>query len=139
MWFAHIKLSSVFMFIQHNSWLFPLPEDIAPFHRKKKELTLQDGCVLWDKRAIIPEKLQLQLLEELHFAYVGICRMKSLARSFIWWPSLEADIEKLAADWEPCKITVAMPTAVAMHLWQHPSGPWKEYISTMVNGITTSF
>ena len=107
MWFAHIKLSSVFMFIQHNSWLFPLPEDIAPFHRKKKELTLQDGCVLWDKRAIIPEKLQLQLLEELHFAYVGICRMKSLARSFIWWPSLEADIEKLAADCESCKITAA--------------------------------
>ena len=52
-----------------------MPEDIAPFHRKKEELTLQDDCVLWWKRVIIQTKLQL--LAELHFDHIGICRMKS--------------------------------------------------------------
>ena len=118
-------LSRVFTYVQHNSWPFPMPEEIAPFHRKKEELTLQDGCLLWGKRVIIPSKLQPQLLAELHFGHVGICRMKSLARSFVWWPDLDTAIEKLTKDCEPCKVTAAMPAAVARHPWQHPSGPWE--------------
>ena len=118
-------LSQVFTYVQYNSWPFPMPEEIAPFHRKKEELTLSDGCLLWGKRIIIPQKLQPQLLAELHFGHVGICRMKSLARSFVWWPGLDDAIEKLTKDCDPCKVTAAMPAAVARHPWQHPSGPWE--------------
>ena len=60
-------LSRVFTYVQHNSWPFPMPEEIAPFHRKKEELTLQDGYLLWEKQVIIPSKLQPQLLAELHW------------------------------------------------------------------------
>jgi len=51
--------------------------------------------------------------------------MKYLARSFIWWSSLDADVEKLATDCEPCKVTAAMPAPMARHPWQHPSTPWE--------------
>jgi len=55
----------------------------------------------------------------------GIFRIKSLARSFIWLPGLDVDVEKLVTDCEPCKVTAAMPTPVASYLWQHPSTPWE--------------
>ena len=60
--------------------------------------------------------------------------MKSSAHSFIWWPGLDDAIEKLTKDCEPCKVTAAMPPAVARHPWQHPNAPWEGCISTMVNG-----
>ena len=118
-------LSRVCTYVQHNSWPFSIPEEIAPFHRKKEELTLSDGCLLWGKRVIVPSKLQPQLLAELHFGHIGICRMKSLACSFIWWPGLDNAIEKLTNDCELCKVTAAMPPAVARHPWQHPNAPWE--------------
>ena len=104
---------------------FPLPEELVPFHRKKNELTLHDGCLLWGKRIIIPQKLQSRLLEELHVGHVGVCRMKALARSYIWRPGLDKAIEETAAHCEPCKVTAAMPKSVVRHPWQLPNAPWE--------------
>ena len=102
-----------------------MPEELAPYHHKKDEMTIHDGCLLWGKCVIVPWKLHSKLLEELHVDHVGVCRMKALARSFIWWPGLDKAIEEIAAQCEPCKITVAMPKAVSRHPWQLPNGPWE--------------
>ncbi len=42
---------------------------------------------------VIPAKCQDALLKELHESHPGISRMKSLARSHISWPKMDADIE----------------------------------------------
>ena len=47
------------------------------------------------------------------------------SRSFIWWPGLDKAIEEMAAQCEPCKITVAMPKSVVRHPWQLPNAPWE--------------
>ena len=110
-------LSRVFTCVQHGTWPFPMLEELVPFHWKKEELTLHDGCLLWGKRVIIPQKLQSRLLEELHVGHIGICRMKGLARSFIWWPGLDKAIEETAAHCEPCKTMTAMPKPAARYPW----------------------
>ena len=51
--------------------------------------------------------------------------MKSLARSHIWWPNLDIDIEAITAQCEACKTTTAMPARAAHHPWQYPSSPWE--------------
>ena len=50
--------------------------------------------------------------------------MKALARSYIWWPKLDEDIEKLSANCEECGITANMPPVFSYHPWQQPHGPW---------------
>ena len=46
--------------------------DLVNYHQKKEELTLHDGCVLWKKHVIIPQKLQSRLLGELYIEHIGV-------------------------------------------------------------------
>ncbi|KAL5510419.1 hypothetical protein EMCRGX_G005959 [Ephydatia muelleri] len=50
--------------------------------------------------------------------------MEALARSYIWWPKLDEDIEKLSANCEKCGITANTPPVFSYHPWQQPHGPW---------------
>ena len=111
--------------IRHGSWPSPVPDNMIPYHHRKLELTVQDGCIIWGKRVVIPKVLRAKLLEELHVGHIGICRMKALARSHLWWPHLDQDVEAMAAQCEACKITAAMPAQAAHHPWQYPSSPWE--------------
>ena len=38
---------------------------------------------------VISQKLQSEVLEELHCNHPGIVRMKSLARSYCWWGHMD--------------------------------------------------
>ena len=58
---------------------------------------------MWGIKVIIPNKLQGRVLEELHTGQIGIVKMKALARSCIWWPSMEQQIEQITRECEPCQ------------------------------------
>jgi len=42
---------------------------------------------------VIPQILRKDVLAELHKAHIGIVKMKSVARIYVWWPSMNEDIE----------------------------------------------
>ena len=44
---------------------------------------------------MISEKLRSFIVRELHFSHFGISKIKALARSFVWRPSLDHDLEKI--------------------------------------------
>ena len=72
-------LSKVKCYVQ-QSW----PEgestpELLPFSNRKDELSLQDGCILWGTRVVVPLTLRAQIMDELHEAHSGASRMKNLA------------------------------------------------------------
>ena len=79
-----------------------MDKSLSPYQSKKSELTVEGGCVLWGMRMIIPVKLREQLLSELHSSHFGISKMKSIARSYMWWPGLDDNIEKLVKSCADC-------------------------------------
>ncbi|XP_046398198.1 uncharacterized protein LOC124165003 [Ischnura elegans] len=72
--------------------------EFKPFMHRKNELTVEQGCILWGNRVIIPDKLRSLVLRELHAGHQGIVKMKSLARSYVWWPKLDESLESLLVD-----------------------------------------
>ena len=86
---------------------------------------MEQGCILWGIRVIIPPSLQPQVLEELHHTHAGIVRLKAIARSYVWWPHLDQDLEKLAKSCTQCQSYRNMPAAAPLHPWLWPSKPWQ--------------
>ena len=84
-----------------------------------------DGCLVWGRRVVIPHIFRQQLLKELHFNHIGMSRMKALARSYLWWPQLDKEIEQIVKNCHQCNATAANPSAAPAHPWIVPQNPWE--------------
>ena len=116
-------LSKVRRMVQQG-WHYTGDEEMRPFTHRKDELSVQDGCLLWGSRVIIPQAGRAMVLAELHQGHPGICRMKSLARSVVWWPRLEEDIEHTVQDCHQCQVTRKSPAPAPLHPWEWLARPW---------------
>lgn len=99
-------------------------EEFIPYSRRKDELSMMDGCVLWGAHVVIPLNLQDQVINELHQNHPGIVRMKALARSYLWWPKIDEDIERKVKSCEICQSTRHLPVRAPLHPWDWPTRPW---------------
>ena len=104
---------------------FEAEEAFAPFLRKSEELSVEDGCILWGARVVIPEKLSEKVLSELHVGHVGMSRMKLLSRGFVWWPGMDQDVERICGECEDCAFHQNNPNKAGVHPWEVPSKPWE--------------
>ena len=102
-----------------------VPEEFKAYLSRKQELTLQNDCVLWGSRVVISPKLQQPLLQELQQHHPGICRVKALARKYIWWPGLDYDIEQMVKSCVPCQSVRGNPSVAPLHPWLMPGKPWQ--------------
>ena len=99
-------------------------EDLRPYTNRKLELSVEDGCLLWGRRVVIPPQGHVKLLEELHDSHPGASRMKSLARSYFWWPGLDADIASKVRSCQECQRHAKAPACATLHPWEWPGRPW---------------
>ena len=121
---ADAILSKVLYFINHG-WPDTCPnESMKPYWSRQSELSVLDGCILWASRVIVPIKGRQQLLFELHEGHFGISKAKSRARSCIWWPGIDKDIEQTVKDCRKCQENRNAPTETLLHPWPWPSRPW---------------
>ena len=76
--------------------------DIKLYVQGRDELSSVAGCVLWSSRIIVPPQGQKRLLQELHSIHPGMNKMNTLARSYVWWPHLDADLESVVKECSVC-------------------------------------
>ena len=99
-------------------------EELTYFANKKTKLSAEDGCLLWGSRVVIPPQGRAKVLTELHEAHPGVLRMKTLARSYVWWPSMDKDIEKMVKNCDECQVHQKAPAEAPLHPWEWPGQPW---------------
>lgn len=51
--------------------------------------------------------------------------MKGLARSFVFWPGIDADIENIARTCVECGKHAYAPPKYHKHNWEYPKEPWE--------------
>ena len=73
-----------------SGWQIPeTTSELQPYITRQNELSVLQGCILWGARVVIPKSCQALVLQELHEVHQGMSKMKSLSRSYVWWPRLK--------------------------------------------------
>jgi hypothetical protein len=94
---------------------------LAPYFNRR---TLVNDCVLSGERIVIPTPLRQSILHQLHKGHPGMQRMKALARSSVYWPAIDTDIEEFVRQCRPCALTAKCPIKTLLHSWPKAERPW---------------
>ena len=99
-------------------------EEFRPFIRRKDELSVSDRVLLWGSRVIVPPKVCERVIDVLHSMHPGVSRMKRLARSYVWWPGMDTEIEQRVKSCHACQENLNSPAKASLHTWEWPERAW---------------
>ena len=87
-----------------NGWSSSARKRFKEFYVKREELSCQaDGILLFNDLVVVPPTCRDAFLHHLHIGHLGRDKMKSLARLFCWWPTINNDILTFCKQCEPCR------------------------------------
>ena len=118
------EFSKVSEFIMRGWPAYVENEELKPYFQRRHELSMEDGCILWGSRVVMPPQGREIILEELHQAHPGMTRMKGLARGYVWWPQLDRDIERKVRSCIDCLEHQRVPDKAPIHPWEMPTKAW---------------
>ena len=123
-WTARDPVLSLVQDLVLRGWKETDDPSLQPYQIHQNELSVHDGCILWGNRVLVPTAGRKLVLDELHAGHPGVSRIKSLARSFVWWPKMDQDIEERVRDCESCQYNRHHPPKAPLHPWEWPKHPW---------------
>ena len=97
-------------------------------NKKNKKLKVSlfsicDEILMYAQRVVIPHASRKKVLKEFHVGHPDISRMKSLMRSYTYWPKMDQDIEDLVRHCKGCQLP-AKSLPVRTQLWLKMDIPW---------------
>ena len=107
-----------------NGQQLPETDNFKPYCSRYSELSVHDGCILWGSRVVVLPNGRPGMIEQLHMSHPGICRMKGLARSYVWWPHMDKELENKVRVCDTCQQNRPSDRPVPVHPWEFPTKPW---------------
>ena len=69
----------------------------------REELSVIDGVIYKSERLVIPASMQKGILKQLHKSHLGVEKTNWRARSAVYWPEMNKEIEKAVGQCIACK------------------------------------
>ena len=108
--------------------------EVQEFKKYSSSLSVVDDCLINGNRVVIPEAMRKQILDILHLGHFGMQKMKQLARSAVYWPHIDSQIEDTCRCCTACAEHQNRPPQPAKHPWMMPEKPWSRiHIDHAVN------
>jgi len=89
--------------------------DLRESNTTESEFTIHNNILFRGQRVVIPFTLQALVLQELHRTHIGISKMKQLARRYVYWKSIDKDIERLVRECVACANIKTSPAKAPLH------------------------
>ncbi|XP_043232594.1 uncharacterized protein K02A2.6-like isoform X1 [Amphibalanus amphitrite] len=99
--------------------------ELSAYRTKQGELSIQNGCLLWGARVVIPVKLRERVLQMLHDGHMGESHTKGFARMYVWWPNLDFDITQMVKACVTCQQYRHQAPVTPLSPWSLPSRPYE--------------
>ncbi|CAK1597918.1 unnamed protein product [Parnassius mnemosyne] len=118
-------IKTVLRYMQHG-WPRKLKcKSILPYFHCKSDLQYENGCLFRGHRIVIPLGLRDRMLRELRDSHLGITKTKCNARSRMWWPGIDRDIERWIGSCATCASVRAAPPRDPPAPWPPSTAPWQ--------------
>ncbi|EFP09026.1 hypothetical protein CRE_22508 [Caenorhabditis remanei] len=116
-------ISQVMEHVKSNSWPKQIDKlsELGKFANRHEQLSIVKDCLMLGDRVVIPSSLRQRVLKMLHRAHPGIVRMKQLARSFVYWITLDKDIETIVKSCDQCASAAKNPIKNTLCSWSTPT------------------
>ena len=107
-----------------RSWLTTTEAAMGPYQTRAQELSVQDGYLLRGGRVVMPPQGRELVIRLLYEGHSGICRIKRLARGYVWWPGMDGELEQAMRQCTQCQEKQNLPLKAPMYPWEWPERPW---------------
>lgn len=89
-------------------------------------MSVVEGLLLRQNRIVIPQALRKEMLRRLHEGHLGAEKCKRRARTAIYWPGINADIDRMVSTCDTCLSHRAKQQKEPMIITDTPSEPWQK-------------
>jgi hypothetical protein len=88
-------------------------------------MCLKNDIILRGNRIVLPERLWERTLALAYEGHQGIVKTKMLLRQKVWWPGIDAQVERLIKVCIPCQATGLKARPEPLLMTTMPEKPWQ--------------
>lgn len=118
------SLSKVLEYVK-TGWPDSIEKDIRHYFLKRSSLACENECLFYGERIVIPFKYRRNILSLLHDTHVGVVRMKAIARTYVWWPGIDTDIENWCKCCNACQMLEKKKSEKELSEWPRTTFPFE--------------
>ncbi|KIH43209.1 integrase core domain protein, partial [Ancylostoma duodenale] len=107
-----------------DKWPHKPSPDVVRYFALRQSLAIQNDCLFFGPRIVIPSKLCRRVLQLSHDGHPGTTRMKMLARSYVYWTNITKDIEEYVRACRNCQDVAKAPLKTELFSWPTEKQPW---------------
>jgi hypothetical protein len=116
-----------------------VPDYALPYWKLRHDISVDENLVFMNHRLIIPPEHREEILEQLHKGHQGIEKCKMRARSTVYWPKIDKDIEEKVARSYPCQKFQRRNTKESLIPHEIPDRAWKKICADIMNFKTIDY
>lgn len=102
-----------------------LEPNLLPFYNDRFKLSVYEGVLLRGQQIVIPQILQVNMVEKAHEGHQGLDKTLKRASLHMWWPSMSSDLKNLINSCEFCIENRPNNRKEPLIPSQFPDGPWQ--------------